>query len=483
MQFRYPAMLSIMEKSVKFIEKVKQDNLSNNFNLRDNMNGVVLLQMLEKKKLTKDDLENIGQIVEFKRQINEEVDNITKHIKHVVKDMKTMKREIISNKQKKINKNEIILSKKNDTITAGLCLDGGTYNMQEILPEFDNNEAVLQSIKILQPRFARIVNTRTLESIEFENNGKANSGKAKAKSKEIAGLIVEKIKEETAKMEDAAKVEMVEDETAKVETAEVETAKVETAKVETAEGKTAKVENAKAETAKAATPEASYAENVFMETVRANNILFAEVVDSHNCDLYTPSEPSTFTLYNPIYRVSGEIRVYFPNEKKYYENENLKLDLIVQGNPDEMASALYATNHITDLKLFLSGNTLKPENLLQMLKLCTTTNDFDVIYGNILKIPCGIINNVDSKILSFSDIFLYLIDTGKKKKFHKYITAIIKLIKNKKMPIITNKSKKIIKHNKILSDLFNQQYQGPKQFKYSNSCFKKHCYCSVSIEG
>jgi hypothetical protein len=456
-----------MEKSVKFIEKVKQDNLSNNFNLRDNMNGVVLLQMLEKKKLTKDDLENIGQIVEFKRQINEEVDNITKHIKHVVKDIKTMKREVISNKQKKINKNEIILSKKNDTITAGLCLDGGTYNMQEILPEFDNNEAVLQSIKILQPRFARIVNTRTLESIEFENNGKTE---AKAKAKEIAGLIVEKIKEETAKMEDAAKVEMVEDETVK---SEDETAKAETAKVETVKAETAKVEMVEDENA----------ENVFMETVRANNISFAEVVDSHNCDLYTPSEPSTFTLYNPIYRVSGEIRVYFPNEKKYYENENLKLDLIVQGNPDEMASALYATNHITDLKLFLSGNTLKPENLLQILKLCTTTNDFDVIYGNILKIPCGIINNVDSKILSFSDIFLYLIDTGKKKKFHKYITAIIKLIKNKKMPIITNKSKKIIKHNKILSDLFNQQYQGPKQFKYSNSCFKKHCYCSVSIEG
>ena len=467
-------MLSIMEKSVKFIEKVKQDNLSNKFNLRDNMNGVVLLQMLEKKKLTKDDLENIGQIVEFKRQINEEVDNITKHIKHVVKDMKTMKREVISNKQKKINKNEIILSKKNDTITAGLCLDGGTYNMQEILPEFDNNEAVLQSIKILQPRFARIVNTRTLESIEFENDGKANSGKSKAKAKEIAGLIVEKIKEETAKMEE---------ETAKVEIVKVEIAKVENAKVEIVKVETAKAETAKVETAKAETPEASYAENVFMETVRANNILFTEVVDSHNCDLYTPSEPSTFTLYNPIYRVSGEIRVYFPNEKKYYENENLKLDLIVQGNPDEMASALYATNHITDLKLFLSGNTLKPENLLQMLKLCTTTNDFDVIYGNILKIPCGIINNVDSKILSFSDIFLYLIDTNRKKKFHKYITAIIKLIKNKKMPIITNKSKKIIRHNKILSDLFNQQYQGPKQFKYSNSCFKKHCYCSVSIEG
>jgi hypothetical protein len=463
-----------MEKSVKFIEKVKQDNLSNKFNLRDNMNGVVLLQMLEKKKLTKDDLENIGQIVEFKRQINEEVDNITKHIKHVVKDMKTMKREVISNKQKKINKNEIILSKKNDTITAGLCLDGGTYNMQEILPEFDNNEAVLQSIKILQPRFARIVNTRTLESIEFENDGKANSGKSKAKAKEIAGLIVEKIKEETAKMEE---------ETAKVEIVKVEIAKVENAKVEIVKVETAKAETAKVETAKAETPEASYAENVFMETVRANNILFTEVVDSHNCDLYTPSEPSTFTLYNPIYRVSGEIRVYFPNEKKYYENENLKLDLIVQGNPDEMASALYATNHITDLKLFLSGNTLKPENLLQMLKLCTTTNDFDVIYGNILKIPCGIINNVDSKILSFSDIFLYLIDTNRKKKFHKYITAIIKLIKNKKMPIITNKSKKIIRHNKILSDLFNQQYQGPKQFKYSNSCFKKHCYCSVSIEG
>ena len=466
-------MLSIMEKSVKFIEKVKQDNLSNKFNLRDNINGVVLLQMLEKKKLTKDDLENIGQIVEFKRQINEEVDNITKHIKHVVKDMKTMKREVISNKQKKINKNEIILSKKNDTITAGLCLDGGTYNMQEILPEFNNNEAVLQSIKILQPRFARIVNTRTLESIEFENDGKANLGKAK----EIADLIVEKIKEETAK------VEIAKAETAKVEIVKVETAKAETAKVEIAKAETAKIETAKVETAKVETPEASYAENVFMETVRANNILFTEVIDSHNCDLYTPSEPSTFTLYNPIYRVSGEIRVYFPNEKKYYENENLKLDLIVQGNPDEMASALYATNHITDLKLFLSGNTLKPENLLQMLKLCTTTNDFDVIYGNILKIPCGIINNVDSKILSFSDIFLYLIDTNRKKKFHKYITAIIKLIKNKKMPIITNKSKKIIRHNKILSDLFNQQYQGPKQFKYSNSCFKKHCYCSVSIEG
>jgi hypothetical protein len=462
-----------MEKSVKFIEKVKQDNLSNKFNLRDNINGVVLLQMLEKKKLTKDDLENIGQIVEFKRQINEEVDNITKHIKHVVKDMKTMKREVISNKQKKINKNEIILSKKNDTITAGLCLDGGTYNMQEILPEFNNNEAVLQSIKILQPRFARIVNTRTLESIEFENDGKANLGKAK----EIADLIVEKIKEETAK------VEIAKAETAKVEIVKVETAKAETAKVEIAKAETAKIETAKVETAKVETPEASYAENVFMETVRANNILFTEVIDSHNCDLYTPSEPSTFTLYNPIYRVSGEIRVYFPNEKKYYENENLKLDLIVQGNPDEMASALYATNHITDLKLFLSGNTLKPENLLQMLKLCTTTNDFDVIYGNILKIPCGIINNVDSKILSFSDIFLYLIDTNRKKKFHKYITAIIKLIKNKKMPIITNKSKKIIRHNKILSDLFNQQYQGPKQFKYSNSCFKKHCYCSVSIEG
>ncbi len=173
--------------------------------------------------------------------------------------------------------------------------------------------------------------------------------------------------------------------------------------------------------------------------------------------------------------------VNYPNKKIYFVNDKIKLKSILKKDLNEIALMLYATNHIKDLTHFLADNKIKDNHLYDILSLTIGTNDFSVLHMNLLKLPCSVINAVASNRLSLVDRLLYFIVTNKKKKYHTIIFEILLMVKYKKPNIITNKSKKIIRQNEVLSEMFNVEYSENKTYTFQHNCYKKHCYCDIEI--